>query len=673
MRIMSGEERGVARGTFLGNADFYQTQTWVHKAIKVLKDSIAPLDINVVEQTGDSYETKDNHPLNDVLDYPNEEMSQADFWGEWVVNMMLGGEQGVELVMNQTQNAILEMYPREPHIFHVKPEKKGKRYRKVAGYKIDDGYGPDYILDPEEFIHFKFYNPLNPWRGLAPITAVRIGIIIDQLAQAWTRLFFRNQARPDYALIAPNGLTKTERDEYMNELMRDYGTGEGLHKPIILEDGVTDIKPFSFPPKDVEWLEQRKFNRDEVGALFGVPDEIMGYGRDTYENFDTADRVLWTLTLVPLIRFRDDGLTRFFRKNNKIERGLEVRTNLTMIPQLQEDKTSKIDQLDRLANRGYPVNELNEYLGLGLPEVEGGDIGYIPVNLVPISEAGAFVTPRVDNLGINDPKNKMIGPEYGSAEHEAIWGKAQKQIDKQVDSMRRALKRYFQDQQNEINARLRNSRIYGRGKFQSREPERIPTPEDLFDFEQWVDEFIKRFGPPVAGTVAQVGQNELDGLGIDLLFDVDAPLVRTGIEHILRTVAQKVNDTTWNGLIGIIQESELAGEGIPSMQERINNFFGGRKSDYQTERIARTTMTGASNFADQQAWDQSEVVKKKIWISALLPGRTRDEHAAAHNQRVGINEMFVVGNEQLEYPGDPNGSPGNIINCLCVMIPEVEE
>ena len=59
---------------------------------------------------------------------------------------------------------------------------------------------------------------------------------------------------------------------------------------------------------------------------------------------------------------------------------------------------------------------------------------------------------------------------------------------------------------------------------------------------------------------------------------------------------------------------------------------------------------------------------ERTWISALQPGRTRDAHAEAHGQTVGLHEPFSVDGESLMYPGDPVGSPENIINCLCVSV-----
>jgi hypothetical protein len=162
-------------------------------------------------------------------------------------------------------------------------------------------------------------------------------------------------------------------------------------------------------------------------------------------------------------------------------------------------------------------------------------------------------------------------------------------------------------------------------------------------------------------------------IGSGVPFSVEDPLVQIGIRHVLETVAKETQESVWGELVGIFQEAELAGEGIPAIQERINAFYGMVKEDWYTERIARTTMNGASNMADVEAWKQSGVVEKKVWISALQPNRSRQEHMDAHGQEQALDAFYIVGGERLMYPGDPNGSPGNIINCLCTQIAKVME
>lgn len=90
----------------------------------------------------------------------------------------------------------------------------------------------------------------------------------------------------------------------------------------------------------------------------------------------------------------------------------------------------------------------------------------------------------------------------------------------------------------------------------------------------------------------------------------------------------------------------------------------------RAERIARTELHTARSAAMDKAagWlaDTGATVRK-VWISAA-DERVRPEHVAANGQTVGYDEPFIVGGEQLWFPGDrENGSPGNTIQCRCVV------
>ena len=90
----------------------------------------------------------------------------------------------------------------------------------------------------------------------------------------------------------------------------------------------------------------------------------------------------------------------------------------------------------------------------------------------------------------------------------------------------------------------------------------------------------------------------------------------------------------------------------------------------RAERIARTELHTARSAAMDKAagWlaDTGATVRK-VWISAA-DERVRPDHVAANGQTVGYDEPFIVGGEQLWFPGDrENGSPGNTIACRCVV------
>src|SRR3972149_6568682 len=212
----------------------HEQSTWVRKAVKVIQDAVAPLPLGV--QRGD--EAEPEHALAKLLNDVNDDMSSADLWRWWAGDMLLGGESGLGLVRGQASRAYVEFWPRQPHTVQVVPQPAGKRYWQVEKYVIDDlTGGQPYDLPPDEFIHVKFTNPRNPWRGLAPLSSVRQSVLIDAFAQAWSKMFFTKSARPDFAVIAPAGLTKDEKDDIAAKLRLEHGGLSGAHEPVVVGAG----------------------------------------------------------------------------------------------------------------------------------------------------------------------------------------------------------------------------------------------------------------------------------------------------------------------------------------------------------------------------------------------------------------------------------------------------
>ena len=92
-------------------------------------------------------------------------------------------------------------------------------------------------------------------------------------------------------------------------------------------------------------------------------------------------------------------------------------------------------------------------------------------------------------------------------------------------------------------------------------------------------------------------------------------------------------------------------------------------------RAARTAVTEAENAGRQAAADELEkkgVIIGKRWI-ATHDSRTRDEHLEADGQIVENNKPFVVGGEELMFPGDKSlGASGwNLYNCRCTRVSEI--
>lgn len=98
---------------------------------------------------------------------------------------------------------------------------------------------------------------------------------------------------------------------------------------------------------------------------------------------------------------------------------------------------------------------------------------------------------------------------------------------------------------------------------------------------------------------------------------------------------------------------------------------------WQAERIARTESIGAANYAALEAAEISGYVMVKEWISAH-DKRTRShnkgdlyDHVEKDGERIPLRAEFIFneGDDKLQFPGDPTGEPGNVINCRCTIAP----
>ena len=125
------------------------------------------------------------------------------------------------------------------------------------------------------------------------------------------------------------------------------------------------------------------------------------------------------------------------------------------------------------------------------------------------------------------------------------------------------------------------------------------------------------------------------------------------VERIIGGVLDEAFDGGWSTL-----------EAIDAITGRFRQMTFNR-----AERIARTEVLTASNMGSLMGAESLGVPFKKKWI-ATTDSRTRDSHKALNGKLAGDNGRFSNG---LEYPGDPNGDPSEVVNCRCAIGSDVEK
>lgn len=126
-------------------------------------------------------------------------------------------------------------------------------------------------------------------------------------------------------------------------------------------------------------------------------------------------------------------------------------------------------------------------------------------------------------------------------------------------------------------------------------------------------------------------------------------------------------------ITALMSDAEFQSQGAEVKARIFRNKFEGYSRN-EAIRLVRTESTNAANQATMvTAKDMfgAEGLEKE-WITAV-DGRERAAHRAANGQIVDFNEPFIVDGQELQRPGDPNGSASNVINCRCSVAPFPKE
>jgi SPP1 gp7 family putative phage head morphogenesis protein len=115
-----------------------------------------------------------------------------------------------------------------------------------------------------------------------------------------------------------------------------------------------------------------------------------------------------------------------------------------------------------------------------------------------------------------------------------------------------------------------------------------------------------------------------------------------------------------------IREGIEAGEGVYQLRKRIDALYLDEIIPHRSEVIARTEVVGASNAASREAARATGLELTHEWV-ATADDRVRPSHEDASGQIVPLDEPFIVGGEEMMFPGDPAGGD-EAINCRCVEV-----
>lgn len=192
------------------------------------------------------------------------------------------------------------------------------------------------------------------------------------------------------------------------------------------------------------------------------------------------------------------------------------------------------------------------------------------------------------------------------------------------------------------------------------------------------------FTPLVRGVVDDAAGHWQTEAGLS--FDVRNPQAEQWFNDYLLHFSDPIQKTSADEIAALLQQGAREGWSVPQMQTTLTQVFqqwiagntnaadfaGERLPPWRTEAIARTETLRAYAAGSTEIYKENGVQQKE-WLSTS-DDRTRDSHAEANGQVVGIDEPFDIGGYAMMQPGDAGlgAPPSEFVNCRCTVLPVLE-
>lgn len=165
----------------------------------------------------------------------------------------------------------------------------------------------------------------------------------------------------------------------------------------------------------------------------------------------------------------------------------------------------------------------------------------------------------------------------------------------------------------------------------------------------------------------------MESLDPDILFEELSEQTEADVTEWGVTLAAFLFLATRNGILGAISVAITGNLTIAALITALQDlrvFSRGRASS-----VAKHEVLIALSIAQQESYGQSPAVTGKMWVHTdRQEGNPRANHQKMDGVEVPIDEEFEIedSDETCMFPREPKLSPGERINCHCVIFPAID-
>ena len=354
------------------SARVYGGSPWVYVAINRIAEAGALVPLKVYQLAGEKRIGIDNHPLETLLSNPNPLTSRFELFEQTIGSLELHGN-AYWFLAGDGRGQPREIWLLRPDRVTIVPHER----RIVAGYLYEIN-GERIPLDAIEVVHFRRWHPDNDFYGLSPIQAARGAVLSDRHMADWNRnTFGQDNGVPAGIVNIKDFISDTDFERLKREWRTHYGGAS--RRTAFLRGGAIEWQHIGLSHSDLDFLQGRQAQRDEILNIFGIPVGLVSENA-TEANAKVAERQFIERTLYP----------KLVRIAQKISQELLPFYGSDLVAEYDDirptDAKARLEEI----RTAYPLMSVNELRAqyFQLPPVawgEGavGNLANPPLNLPP--------------------------------------------------------------------------------------------------------------------------------------------------------------------------------------------------------------------------------------------------------------------------------------------------
>lgn len=625
-------------------------RSWVYSCVKAIANEVSKIELVLYKRVGEKVEEVAEHEAIETLERVNDFQTHYEFVEGVQTYLELVGEAFV--YKYQGSNG-MELWTLRPDYIEILPPKKENDFIGGYKYKVTGVDTPQYF-EPEEIIHFKYFNPKNPYRGLSTLKAASYAYDTDFFATKWNRNFFYNNAIPSTILTTDQTLKEKEIKRIKTQWNNKFkGVGKA-HLFALLTGGLKLDTGFKQSMKDMEFLNLRKYSRDEIFSIFQVPKSIVSITDDVNRANAMEHRAIFIEnTIKPKMERFVSFLNEFYIKDfpggenmyfgfkdpspDNVEMNLkvvELALSKTNVSWLTVNEVREMLGYDNIGSDGDRL-----FTGFGMVDSIGGNqqdqqrsVSYAVKSdgkkdkvIVRHKRKGALEirAEEIKNIVKHSDafKNivyKMISKKKDAKEEvkelnlryvpqdvaEKFWKNMVVRTEAQERMLKSVVNKFFKQQRDQVLVNLR-------------EKKSVKSPADtyIFDEVEETNALVEIVDPIMREIVQTAGDEALELLDSSNSFKFIDEVINAIKQNTL-LFASSVNSTTRS----LLQEAISAGianqEGVDKIASRVRGVYSDATKK-RAQEIARTETIRASNLGSVAGYRQSGLVEFKEWLTAL--------------------------------------------------------